>query len=53
MDENPETYCRYRNGLIDIFNRKLKNLPKNKPFVVWLAGPTGCGKTLMAMGMNP
>lgn len=45
LDE-PYIYCRHRNGLRDIFAlRKKLNLQKKPPFVIWISGPTGCGKS--------
>lgn len=38
----------YRKGLLDIYDRMRRKEPKGKPYVVWLAGPTGCGKTMLA-----
>jgi len=53
MDAEPEMYCRYRQGLIDIYNRLLTRIPKQKPRVIWLAGSYGCGKTRAAWEMRP
>lgn len=50
IDEEPSVYCRYRNGLKEIFARKDKKCSKEfKPETIWLCGPTGCGKTLSAI----
>jgi len=49
MENEPETYCRFRNGLNDIFNNKQKsNRFIKAPEVIWTYGPTGTGKTLEA-----
>lgn len=46
MDKHPEEYCRYRNGLKDLMNRKQsKNRYIKPPNVIWKYGPTGTGKT--------
>lgn len=45
MDAEPQLYCQYRNGLRDIFARKLAQLPKNVPKVYWFYGKAGTGKT--------
>lgn len=50
MDENPEMYCRFRQGLKDIYDRKRQQQGKIVPTIHWLAGPTGCGKTRLAFG---
>lgn len=51
MLEEPELYCRYRNGLKDIHAMAVKE--KTKEFreleVIVISGPTGCGKTRAAM----
>lgn len=51
MFENPKTYCQYRNGLRDIAFAALERLtPKWRPVeVVFITGPTRCGKTREAM----
>jgi len=53
--DHPDLYCRYRQGLKDIFNYMRDAMPKNIPRVIWLCGPTGCGKTRQAVEMadNP
>ena len=43
-------YCRYRQGLKDIYDRKRQQEGKIVPTIHWLAGPTGCGKTRLAFG---
>ena len=50
MRQKPSTYCRNRNGLMDIYELKYRDLGVNKriPFILWLAGETGCGKSRMA-----
>lgn len=43
-ENHPEIYCRYRNGLNDIFADKEKD--RNfKPKVIWIFGKSGSGKT--------
>jgi len=51
MIDNPQTYCRYRNGLNDIQASidKKKNSDFRKIEVTIITGPTGCGKTRKAM----
>jgi len=53
MDEDPVTYCKYRQGLKDIYDRIRRNVDKQTPAVHWLAGPPGCGKTRLAGANNP
>lgn len=55
MVEDPETYCRYRNGLKDIQNLATQTLTKEfrQLKVTVLSGPTGCGKTRQAMEKKP
>jgi len=48
MMANKDLYCRLRQGVKDIYAEKAKEMPKQKPFVCWLAGPTGCGKSRYA-----
>lgn len=51
MDQEPEIYCRYRQGLKDIYSRK--DLKKQKIYieeehmqmVIWAYGLTGHGKS--------
>lgn len=51
MLEQPSLFCQYRNGLKDIASCVTKN--KTKEFreleVIFITGPTGCGKTRLAM----
>ncbi len=49
--EEPSLYCKYRNGLNDIYHTiKETNIEKfRKVEVILLTGPTGCGKTRLAM----
>jgi len=51
MLEQPETYCRYRNGLKDVAAAvtKLNTKAFRKLEVILIAGPTGNGKTKLAM----
>lgn len=51
MLENPKLYCSYRNGLKDIAAEVTKQqIPKWRDVeVVLISGPTGCGKTRLAM----
>ena len=42
------TFVRYHTGFAELFTRDRRKQPKIKPFVTWLAGPTGCGKTRTA-----
>jgi len=51
MLENPKLYCQYRNGLKDIAAKVASdNIPKFRNVeVILIAGPTGCGKTRVAM----
>lgn len=45
-------YCRYRNGLRDIYLRRMQEgFVKRAPIVVWLAGSTGCGKSWAACNL--
>lgn len=50
MDNNPELYCKYRNGIKDIYARKETLKPKTyeQPEIIWNYGATGLGKTRMA-----
>lgn len=51
MLDHPKTYCQFRNGLKDISAAIIKdNIPKFRDVRVTLVtGPTGCGKTRLAM----
>jgi len=55
IEENPQIYCQYRNGLKDIAaHYSQKRVPKTRPVeVILLTGPTRCGKTRMAMAEKP
>lgn len=44
INENPDYYVRYHNGF-DKLQYKLVKPRTEKPFVTWLWGPTGTGKT--------
>lgn len=50
--EYPVLYCKYRNGIRDIFLFTKESQKKVKPYVIWLAGETGCGKTRLATSIN-
>lgn len=54
MDQYPQIYCAYRNGLRDIYNAKfMKDLPEFVPIEVFAyIGPTGTGKTRKAIEEN-
>lgn len=47
IEDHSELYVRYRNGIKDIFNMKIKahNGPRE---VIWIYGPSGSGKSRMA-----
>lgn len=51
MENDPQLYCKYRNGLKDIqaVADKKKSEGFRKVEVVVISGPTGCGKTREAM----
>lgn len=51
MIEEPEIYCRYRNGLRDIAAEAAKRASQEfrQVEVIVISGPTGCGKTRVAM----
>lgn len=55
MDKEPQIYCQYRKGLIDIFSRKVElQIPEIRDVdvhVYW--GITGSGKTYKARMENP
>lgn len=46
--EDPETYCKYRNGLQDIAAIARKRQAKNPPRVIIVYGPPGTGKSAFA-----
>lgn len=48
-------YCQYRNGLKDIYAARMKEALSGrwKPYVAWLCGETGCGKTRTATEKYP
>lgn len=50
---NPDVYCRYRNGLRDAMALKAVDKTCFCPEVFWYSGPTGCGKTLSATTQWP
>lgn len=54
MDKEPQVYCQYRKGLLDIYARKveqrLQNIRDVKVYVYW--GVTGSGKTYKAIMEN-
>lgn len=46
METMPDTYVKFRKGIVDIIqNKKSKNRYYKQPKVVWTYGPTGTGKT--------
>jgi len=51
MMEHPNIYCQYRNGLKDIAAQCIKKNTEEfrQVEIVFLTGPTGCGKTRLAM----
>ena len=50
---NPELYCRYWHGLTNLYEMKRSGARDGKPYVIWLAGPTGCGKTRWVVDLFP
>ena len=49
MRNEASIYCRHNRGLADLYKLKYRDHQvKVPPFVIWLAGPTGCGKTKLA-----
>lgn len=45
MDRYPELYCRFRNGLLDIFAARASDPVKPELQTLWFYGPTGTGKS--------
>lgn len=46
MEKMPDTYVKYRRGIIDIMqNKQSKQKYFKPPFVKWIYGPSGCGKS--------
>lgn len=46
MENEPQLYCQYRNGIKDLMeNKNRKNRFIKPPIVIWTYGPTGTGKT--------
>lgn len=46
METMPDTYVKFRRGIIDLMeNKKSKNRYFKEPTVIWTYGPTGTGKT--------
>lgn len=46
MEKLPDTYVKYRRGIIDIMdNKKKKDRFYKQPKVTWIYGPSGSGKT--------
>ena len=50
---NMETFCRYRSGIERIYGFIKEEKKKPVPYVIWLAGPTACGKTRYAWELHP
>lgn len=48
MGAEPELYCRFRNGLRDIYAARAVYAQKPVPTVLWFYGPTGTGKSKLA-----
>lgn len=51
MDGEPEMYCRFRNGLRDIYAKRSTSIEKPVPRVYWFYGETGSGKSRQAHAM--
>lgn len=46
MEKMPDTYVKYRRGIMDLIdNKKKKDRFYKQPKVTWIYGPTGSGKT--------
>jgi hypothetical protein len=50
---HPEIYCRYRNGLNDIYLQRNTQTTFIQKTVIWFWGPTGTGKTRRAFEEAP
>lgn len=49
MENEPETYCQYRKGLVDLMENKQRKQRKFEPIkFTWIYGSTGKGKTRYA-----
>lgn len=49
METMPDTYVKFRKGIIELIeNKRAKNRYVKPIEVIWLHGPTGCGKTRFA-----
>lgn len=44
-DAEPDLYCRFRQGLRDIYDARIEQSEKRVPEVYWFWGPTGSGKS--------
>lgn len=49
MDKYPDTFIKYHKGIEEIYKNKIKEIRYSKPFVAWLYGSTGKGKTKYAV----
>lgn len=53
IDNNPTLYVRYRSAMKELVRREaLKNITDWSKRVIWIKGPTGCGKTRMAVDLG-